>query len=130
VLKRTGSAVGCGHAWTCSKQTGGSCRSAQASGLVPATSRGNILITPDGQVKIPDFGIAKASIRRAGDSDGSDGTPVHLRAEQAWGHDATPSSEVYRAGNLGGTSRFRVRAIHRRRRVDRGEEAHQGAATP
>lgn len=59
----------------------------------------NLLVTPDGTVKITDFGIARAgdaaAITQAGQIVG---TPHYLSPEQAEGHPATEASDVYALG--------------------------------
>ena len=68
VLKRTGR-LSLRHALDMLEQTGRALQVAHRAGLVHRDVKpGNILITPTGQVKITDFGIAKAG-RRAGDPD-------------------------------------------------------------
>ena len=63
---------------------------------------GNILITPTGQVKITDFGIAKAVDAAPVTQTGMVmGTAQYIAPEQALGHDATPSSDVYALGVVG-----------------------------
>lgn len=60
VLKRTGR-LSLRHALDMLEQTGRALQVAHAAGLVHRDVKpGNILITPTGQVKITDFGIAKA----------------------------------------------------------------------
>jgi beta-lactam-binding protein with PASTA domain/tRNA A-37 threonylcarbamoyl transferase component Bud32 len=64
---------------------------------------GNILITPSGQVKVADFGIAQAS--SANDTSGNltqagavMGTATYFSPEQAQGHTVDPRSDLYSLG--------------------------------
>lgn len=60
---------------------------------------GNVLITSSGQVKVTDFGIARAMSADAGDSltqtGNVMGTATYLSPEQAQGKPADPRSDVY-----------------------------------
>ena len=62
----------------------------------------NILITPDGQVKITDFGISTGADSREERRERSRctvlGTAHYLSPEQALGREATPASDVYALG--------------------------------
>ncbi len=59
----------------------------------------NLLVTPDRQVKITDFGIARASDGLGLTGTGQVmGTPQYLSPEQARGGTATPASDVYALG--------------------------------
>ena len=59
----------------------------------------NILVTRDGEVKITDFGIARAADAAALTRTGEVvGTPQYLSPEQAQGKPATPASDVYALG--------------------------------
>lgn len=73
---------------------------AHALGIVHRDVKpGNLLVTPDGTVKITDFGIARAadgaSITQTGQIIG---TPHYISPEQAEGRPATESSDVYALG--------------------------------
>ncbi len=59
----------------------------------------NLLVTPDGRVKITDFGIARATGSVAFTQTGQIlGTPQYLSPEQARGDSATAASDVYALG--------------------------------
>ena len=60
----------------------------------------NILITPDGRVKVTDFGIARALATMSPDehSDIVWGSPQYFAPEQAAGDAPSPSSDVYSLG--------------------------------
>jgi len=60
----------------------------------------NILVTPDGRVKVTDFGIAKAmaSIQPGETTDVVWGSPQYYSPEQAAGEATTPASDVYSIG--------------------------------
>jgi len=79
-----------------------------ASGLIAAHEKGlvhrdlkpeNIGVTPDGQVKILDFGLAKAVQADSVDQNGNiEGTLYYLSPEQITGEDITPSSDIFSFG--------------------------------
>jgi eukaryotic-like serine/threonine-protein kinase len=59
----------------------------------------NLLVTPEGRVKITDFGIARAADGVALTQTGQViGTPHYLSPEQAEGLPATPASDIYALG--------------------------------
>ena len=59
----------------------------------------NLLVTPDGTVKITDFGIARAADAVALTQTGQViGTPQYLSPEQAEGKSATEASDIYSLG--------------------------------
>ncbi|AWH94193.1 serine/threonine-protein kinase [Dietzia psychralcaliphila] len=85
------------------EQTGRALNAAHAIGLVHRDVKpGNILITPSGQVKLTDFGIAKsmgsAAVTQAGMVVG---TAQYIAPEQAMGHETTPAGDVYSLGVVG-----------------------------
>lgn len=60
---------------------------------------GNILVTPAGEAKLSDFGIARAAERANYTKAGEVlGTPQYLSPEQAQGAIATPQSDLYALG--------------------------------
>jgi len=73
---------------------------AHAAGIVHRDLKpANLLVTPEGQVKITDFGIARAADGVALTHTGQIiGTPHYLSPEQADGRSATPASDVYALG--------------------------------
>ena len=98
------------------QQAAGLCRQV-ALGMAAAHAQGvvhgdlkpaNILVTPDGTVKIVDFGMARRSTSSAqaektvlwdpGPAGGISGTPAYMAPEQARGEPATAASDVFSLG--------------------------------
>ena len=85
------------------EQSGYALEAAHERGLVHRDVKpGNILVTPANQVKLTDFGIAKAvdaaPVTRSGMVMG---TAHYIAPEQAGGGDAGPASDVYSLGVVG-----------------------------
>ncbi|MCZ4517243.1 serine/threonine protein kinase [Rhodococcus sp. 14-2483-1-1] len=92
-----------GHALDMLEQTGRALQIAHTAGVVHRDVKpGNILITPTGQVKITDFGIAKAVDASPVTKTGMVmGTAQYIAPEQALGEEATSASDVYSLGVVG-----------------------------
>ncbi|WP_287928797.1 protein kinase [Arthrobacter sp.] len=91
--------------WTLSMiaQTARALSVAHAQGLVHRDVKpGNLLITPEGRVKITDFGIARLADQVPLTQTGQVmGTAQYLAPEQATGQIATGSSDIYSLGVIG-----------------------------
>jgi serine/threonine-protein kinase len=76
---------------------------AHAQGLVHHDVKpGNLLITPDGRVKVTDFGIARLADQVPLTQTGQVmGTAQYLAPEQATGQTATGASDIYSLGVIG-----------------------------
>ena len=81
-------------------QTALALHAAHAAGLVHRDIKpGNLLITPEGRVKITDFGIARIADQVPLTATGQVmGTVQYLSPEQASGHSASPSTDIYSLG--------------------------------
>ncbi|HEX4058537.1 MAG TPA: serine/threonine-protein kinase [Galbitalea sp.] len=81
-------------------QTANALHAAHSAGLVHRDIKpGNLLITPDGRVKITDFGIARIADQVPLTATGQVmGTVQYLSPEQASGHAASPTTDIYSLG--------------------------------
>jgi hypothetical protein len=81
-------------------QTASALQAAHAAGLVHRDIKpGNLLITPDGRVKITDFGIARIADQVPLTATGQVmGTVQYLSPEQASGQSASPTTDIYSLG--------------------------------
>jgi eukaryotic-like serine/threonine-protein kinase len=91
------------HTMDMLEQAGQALQAAHERGLVHRDVKpGNILITPEGKVKLTDFGIAKAADAAPVTRNGMVmGTAHYIAPEQALGSDATPASDVYSLAVVG-----------------------------
>ncbi|HEX5856971.1 MAG TPA: serine/threonine protein kinase [Microbacterium sp.] len=99
IIERDGS-LGADKTLDIVAQTSAALQAAHAAGLVHRDIKpGNLLITPDGRVKITDFGIARIADQVPLTATGQVmGTVQYLSPEQASGHAATPATDTYSLG--------------------------------
>ncbi|MES2865406.1 MULTISPECIES: serine/threonine-protein kinase [Microbacterium] len=99
LLERDG-ALGADKTLDIVAQTASALQAAHAAGLVHRDIKpGNLLITPDGRVKITDFGIARIADQVPLTATGQVmGTVQYLSPEQASGHPASPATDTYSLG--------------------------------
>nr|WP_269205261.1 serine/threonine protein kinase [Motilibacter aurantiacus] len=99
LLERQGS-IGVARTLDVLSQTARALEAAHAAGVVHRDIKpGNLLVTPDGTVKVTDFGIARAADALPLTATGTVmGSAPYLSPEQASGQPAGPASDVYALG--------------------------------
>ncbi len=99
-LLRGGEAMPAARAAEVVAQAADAIAAAHAIGIVHRDVKpANLLVTPEGVVKITDFGIARAGDGAAITQTGQIiGTPHYISPEQAEGHPATEASDIYALG--------------------------------
>ncbi len=100
-LLEGGGALSVDQAVDISLQTCAGVGYAHRAGLVHGDIKpANVLITPDGRVKVVDFGLARALGESAMDEEGELvwGTPAYFAPEQAAGDKVLPATDVYAIG--------------------------------
>jgi hypothetical protein len=99
-LVRTGGALAADQVAPILLQVADALAAAHAAGIVHRDVKpSNILVTPDGQVKLSDFGIARAEADASLTQTGLvTGSPAYLAPEVASGRTATDASDVWSLG--------------------------------
>ena len=102
LLKRNG-ALPDAQTWSIIGQTAGALAAAHRAGVVHRDIKpGNILVCPDGRVKVTDFGIARVVNQSSVTQTGLLlGTAQYLAPEQVAGESATPATDMYALGIVG-----------------------------
>ena len=99
-LLRTGAPLLLGQAMDLAIQICAGVGAAHRAGLIHCDLKPqNILVTPDGRVKVVDFGIARALEAKVAESEQTVwATPQYAAPEQTQGHPLSPSTDVYAIG--------------------------------
>ena len=102
LLRRTG-ALADAQTWSVIGQTAAALAAAHRAGVVHRDIKpGNILVCPDGRVKVTDFGIARVVNQSTVTQTGLLlGTAQYLAPEQVAGESATPATDMYALGIVG-----------------------------
>ncbi|HET6817233.1 MAG TPA: serine/threonine-protein kinase [Mycobacteriales bacterium] len=102
LLRRSG-ALPDAQTWSILGQTAAALAAAHRAGVVHRDIKpGNILICPDGRLKVTDFGIARVVNQSSVTQTGLLlGTAQYLAPEQVAGESATPATDMYSLGIVG-----------------------------
>src|SRR4051812_22567529 len=102
MLRRSG-ALPVDQTWSILGQTAAALAAAHRAGVIHRDIKpGNILVCPDGRVKVTDFGIARVVNQATVTQTGLLlGTAQYLAPEQVAGESATPATDMYALGVVG-----------------------------